>query len=111
MGEKKRMSPAMDAEEKHYQERFGYIKSSIHSKYNVPLAQIKLNRTTKHVPVDGQIVVRTSENGSLKYHQYHNIEQEVEECTNKWQATKNVATTVSCRDVGNQPQKQRDDNE
>ena len=41
---------------------------------------------TKYVSVDGQVVVRTCENGSLKYDKYHDIETEVEECTKKWLA-------------------------
>ena len=46
---------------KDHQNFLGYIKSSIHSKYDVPLEQIKLNRTTKCVSINGQIVVRTRE--------------------------------------------------
>ena len=46
-----------------------------------------------------QIVVRTSENGGLKYHKYHVIGKEVEECTNWSLSKKLVATTVSSRDV------------
>ena len=44
---------------------------------------------TKYVSVDGPVVVRTCENGSLKYDKYHDIETEVEECTKKW-LTKNL---------------------
>ena len=99
-GRKIRTTPAMDAEERHQQKRLGYIKSSMHSKYKVPLAQIKLNRMTKRVSVNGQVVARTCENGSLKYHKYHDIEKEVGVCTNEWLIKKLVPTTVSSRDVG-----------
>ena len=62
--------------------------------------QIKLNRMTRRVSVDGQVVVRTCASGSLKYHKHHDIDTEVKECTNKWLAKKKlVATTVSSRGV------------
>ena len=35
----------------------------------------------KHVSVEGQTVIGTCENGSLKYHQFQNIEKEVVEYT------------------------------
>ena len=38
----------------------------------------------KHVSVEGQTVIGTCENGSLKYHKYQNIEKEVEEYTDEW---------------------------
>ena len=96
-GRKMRISPAMDAEERLHQKRLGYIKCCIHTRYNVPLVQIKLNRMTRHVSVDGQVVIRTCANGTLKYHKYQDIEAEFEQFTNKWLTKKLVATTVSSR--------------
>ena len=63
--------------------RLGYIKCCIHTRYNSALAQIELNRMTRHVSVDAKIVIRTCENGTLKYHKYQDIEAEVEEFTKK----------------------------
>ena len=59
------------------QKRFGYLKCCIHTRHNVPLMQIKKNRLTRHVSVDGQTMIRTCANGSLKYHKYRDIEAEV----------------------------------
>ena len=72
-------------------------KCCIHTRYNIPLVQIKLNRMTRHVSVDGQVVIRRCANGTLKYHKYQDIEAEFEQFTNKWLTTKLVATTVSSR--------------
>ena len=85
---KKGISSAMDAEEIFHQQRLGYIKCCIHTRHNVPLAQISMNRTTRHVPVDGQIAIRTCPSASLKYHEYQDIEAEAEEFMEKW-LTKN----------------------
>ena len=57
----------MDAEERFHQKRLGYFKCCIHTRHKVPLVQIKMNRLTRHVSVDGEIVIRTCANGSLKY--------------------------------------------
>ena len=67
----------MDAEERFHQKSFGYLKCYIHTKHDVPLDQIKMNRSARHVSVDGQIVIKTCANGSLKYHKYQDIEAEV----------------------------------
>ena len=66
---------AMDADER-FQERLGYIKCCLNKKHEIPL-----NRVKKHVSVRGQEVVRTCENGSPKYHQFQNVEKEVEAYT------------------------------
>ena len=57
-----------------------------------------MNRMTRHVSVDRQIVIRTCAKGCLKYHKYLDIE--VEETMEKWMAKKLVATTVSSRILG-----------
>ena len=52
------------------------------------LNSISLNWLSKYVSVNGQIVVRTCQSGSLKYHKYQDIESEVEEqWKNGWQKT------------------------
>ena len=91
---------AMDAEERFHQKRLGYIKCCIHTRHKIPLVKITMNRMTKHVSVDGQIVIRTCANGFLKYHKYQDIEADVEEFTDKWLTKKLVASTVSSRIVG-----------
>ena len=47
-----KISAAMDAEERFHQKRLGYVKSYIHTKNDVPLVQIKKNRSARHVSVD-----------------------------------------------------------
>ena len=47
-------------------------------RHGIPLVKITLNRKKKHVTVEGQIVIKTCENGSLRYNKYHDIEEEVE---------------------------------
>ena len=49
--------------------------------HETPIAKITLNRVQKHVSVEGQVVVRTYENESLKYHKFQNVEKEVEDHT------------------------------
>ena len=78
----------------------GYLKCYVHTRHDVPLVQIKMNRLTKHVSVDGQIMIRTCANGSLKYHKYQDIEADVEATMEKWLPKKLVATIVSSRIVG-----------
>ena len=48
------------------------------------LAKITLNRMKKHVSVEGQTVIETCENGSLKYRKFQNMEKEVEAYTDEW---------------------------
>ena len=43
----------MDEEERFQQKRLGYIKCYIHAKHDVPLVQIKMNRSARQVSVDG----------------------------------------------------------
>ena len=73
-GRKMKISPAMDAEERFHQTRLGYLECCIHMNHNVPLEKIRMNRSARHVSVDGQIVVRTCANGALKYGKYQDIE-------------------------------------
>ena len=58
-----------------------------------------MNRTTRHVSVDGQMAVRSCQSGSVKYNKYQDIEAEVEDYMKKWLAKKLVSTTVSSSDV------------
>ena len=78
----------MEAEERFYNKRKGYVKSCINAKYGIPLHSISLNWNTKHVSVKGQIVVKTCQDGSLKFSKYQDVEDEVDELMQKWQ-TKN----------------------
>ena len=82
------MTRSMEAEERFYNKRIGYVKSCINKKYGVPLYSISLNWNTKHVSVKGQIVVKTCQDGSLKFSKYQDVEDEVDELMQKWQ-TKN----------------------
>ena len=75
------------------------IKYYIHTRHDIPFALISLNRLSRHLSVDGQVVVRTCQSGSLKYHKYQCIESEVEDYMEKWLAKKLVATMVSSREV------------
>ena len=54
------------------------------SKHKIPLAKITLNRTTGHVSIQGEVVVRTCASGPLKYSKFQDIEPEVEEYMHKW---------------------------
>ena len=87
-GRKIRIARSMEAEERFYNKRIGYVKSCINKKYGVPLYSISLNWTTKHVSVKGQIVVKTCQDGSLKFSKYQDVEDEVDDLMQKWQ-TKN----------------------
>ena len=87
-GRKIRITRSMEAEERFYNKRMGYVKSRIHKKHGVPLELISLNWTTKHVSVKGQMVVKTCLDGSLKFNKYQDVEDEVDELMQKWQ-TKN----------------------
>ena len=60
------------------------LKCCIQTRHNVPLVQVKMNRLTRHVSVDGQRVIRTCANGSLKYHKYQaEVEATMEKCCQK----------------------------
>ena len=85
-GRKIRITRSMDAEERFYNKRMGYVKYCIHTRHNIPLSLISLNWTAKHVSVKGQIMVKTCQNGSLKFSKYQDVEDE--EQMLKWQ-TKN----------------------
>ena len=78
----------MEAEERFYNKRIGYVKSCINKKYGVPLHSISLNWNTKHVSIKGQIVAKTCQDGSLKFSKYQDVEDEVDELMQKWQDKK-----------------------
>ena len=63
-GRKVKITISMDAEEKFHNRRMGHVKYCIHTRHNIPLSFISLNRTEKHVSVKGQIVVKTCQSGS-----------------------------------------------
>ena len=87
-GRKIRITRSMEAEERFYNKRIGYVKNCINKKYGVPLHSISLNWNTKHVSIKGQIVAKTCQDGSLKFSKYQDVEDEVDELMQKWQ-TKN----------------------
>ena len=77
-GRKIRITRSMEAEERFYNKRMGYVKCCIHT-------------TTQHPSqpdLKGQNVVKTCQDGSLKFSKYQDVEDEVEELMQKWQ-TKN----------------------
>ena len=83
-----RITRSMEAEERFYNKRMEYVKCCIHKRHGVPLDLISLNWIAKHVTVKGQIVVKTCQDGSLKFNKYQDVEDEVDELMQKWQ-TKN----------------------
>ena len=87
-GRKIRITRSMEAEERFYNKRIGYVKSCINKKHDVPLHSIALNWNTKHVTIKGQIVAKTCQDGSLKFNKYQDVEDEVDDLMQKWQ-TKN----------------------
>ena len=54
-------------------------KYCIHTRHNTPLSLISLNWSANHASVKGQIVVKTCQGGSLKFSNYQDVEDEVEE--------------------------------
>ena len=82
-GRKIRITRSMDAEERFYNTRMGYVKCCIHTRHNILLSLISLNWTAKHVSVKSQIVVKTCQNGSPKFSKYQDVEDEVEELMQK----------------------------
>ena len=50
--------------------------------------------------VKGQIVVKTCQDGSLKFSKYQDVEDEVDELMQKWQTKNSSQTTVSSREKG-----------
>ena len=87
-GRKIKITRSMDAEERFHNKRMVYVKYCIHMRYNIPLSLISLNWTSEYVSVKGQILVKTCQSGSLKFIEYQDVEDEVEEQMHKWQ-TKN----------------------
>ena len=69
-GRKIKITRSMDSEERFHNKRVGYVKYCIHTRHNNLLSLISLNWTSKHVSVKGQIVVKTCQNGSLKFSKY-----------------------------------------
>ena len=47
-----------------------------------------MNWTARHASVKGEIVVKTCQNGSLKFSKCQDVEDEVEEQMLKWQTKK-----------------------
>ena len=47
-----------------------------------------MNRSARHVPVDGQTVIKTCANGALKYDKHQDVEAEIETTMEQW-ITKN----------------------
>ena len=80
------ISLAMDADERFHQKRMGLIKYALHNKHKIPLHKVKLNHKKRSVTVKGQVVVKTCEDGTLKYNQYHNIAEDVQNLMEKWLA-------------------------
>ena len=84
-GRKIRITRSMEAEERFYNKRIGYVKSCINARHGIPLHSISLNWNTKHVSIKGQIVAKTCQDGSLKFSKYQDVEDEVDELMQKWQ--------------------------
>ena len=99
----------MEAQERFYNKRMGYVKCCIRKRHGVPLDLISLNWIAKHVTVKGQIVVKPCQDGSLKFNKYQDVEDEVDEQMQKWQTKKLIATTVSSRENGIRRREEEED--
>ena len=97
---KLKISRSMDADVRFHQERMEYVICCFHEKHNIPPDSMTTNWTLKHISVQGQIVVKTCQSGTLTYIKYHDIEAEVEEQMEKMAINKLIATTVSSREIG-----------
>ena len=80
---KLKITRSMDEEERFHQKTMVHVKYCMHVKHNIPLNSISMNWTSKHVSVNGQIVVKTCQSGSLKFFKYQDIETEVEDLMEK----------------------------
>ena len=87
-GRKIKITRSMDAEERFHNKRMEYVKCCIHTRHDIPLSLISLNWTSIYMSVKGQIVVKTCQDGSLKFNKFQDVEDEVDELMQKWQ-TKN----------------------
>ena len=67
-----KISPAVDAAERS-QKNGLHLKLCLYTKQQIPPNRITLNYKKRNVIVDGQIVVKTCEDGTLKYNHHHNI--------------------------------------
>ena len=79
-----KMSPALDVEERFHQKRLGFIKCVPHEKHKIPLHEIQLSAM-----VNGQVMIKTGDDGALKYNQYHNIDDDVQKEAHDEMADKN----------------------
>ena len=94
------ISRAMDAEERFHHKRMGFIKLHLHTKQQILFKRIALNYKKRNVIVDGQIVVKTCEDGTLKYNHHHNIEKRRRTTHGRMADKKLVASIVSSREKG-----------
>ena len=77
--------------------RLGYINLSLNETHGIPFNKVYINRELKHVSIQGEVVIKTCANGTLKYTMYQDIEQKAEEHMDNWLTKKLVASTVSSR--------------
>ena len=78
----------MDVAERYQHKRLRYVKACPHDMQQIELRRIELDFKKKTVVVGGQIIAKSCENGSLKYNQYHSIEEDVENRLEEWLTTK-----------------------
>ena len=87
-GRKIKISPALDVEERFHQKRLGLIKYVLHEKHNILLHNIQLNYEKRSAMVNGQVIIKTRDDGALKCNRYNNIDDDVQKVMTEW-LTKN----------------------
>ena len=90
-GRKIKITRSMRKKERFHHKGLGFFKCCIHTRHIIPFNAISLNWISKCVSVNGQIVVRTCQCVSLKYHKYQDIKWEIvgrNDCEQSWGGTK-----------------------
>ena len=79
----KKISPALDVVQRFHQKRLGFIKCVLHEKRYIPLHEIQLNHEKRSAMVNGQVIIKTGDDGALEYNQHHNIDEDVQKLMTK----------------------------
>ena len=62
----------------------GYVKCAIVKIKGIALHHIKLNLEMKTITINGQLIAKTDDNGTLKYNKYEDVNEEVPDLMAKW---------------------------
>ena len=79
-----RISPVLRAEERFHRKRMGYVKCAIVKIKGIALHHIKLNLDMKTITINGQLIAKTDDNGTLKYNKYEDVDEEVQDLMAEW---------------------------